>query len=79
MNLLDGPFLELMRGYRDRSFRGKGWQEEWKRASWRGVVVGRGNLKVDADKFQVRLQLAGLVISARPVEHSCHGHDEPAT
>lgn len=56
VDLLDGPFLELVRRNCDRGFGGECWKKEWKSASRRGMIVRRSNLKVDPDKFQVCLR-----------------------
>lgn len=71
VDLLDGPFLELVRGDCDGIIGGKCWEEEWKSASWRSMIVRRSDLEVDPDKFQVRLDTAldkdGLGSSFVPV------------
>lgn len=57
VDLLNGPFLELVRGNCNRCFSGECWKEERESASRRGMIVRRSDLKVDPDKFQVRLQI----------------------
>lgn len=55
MNLFDGPFLELIGrdcvGCAGRECREKVGQDTGRRC----MVIGRGDLEVDADEFQVRL------------------------
>lgn len=55
VDLLNGPFLELVRGYRAGCIGRKGREEERQGAGWRGMVIRGGDFKVDPDEFQVRL------------------------
>jgi hypothetical protein len=55
VDLLNGPFLELVRGNRDRCIDGECWKEERESARWRSMVVRRCDVEVNPDKFQVRL------------------------
>lgn len=60
--LLNGPFLKLMRRDHPGACR-KGGKEEGQGAGGRCMVVGRGNLKVDPDELQVRLDGGSVQLS----------------
>lgn len=55
VDLLNGPFLELVGRYWARGVGRKGRKEERQGASWRGMVIRGGDFEVDPDEFQVRL------------------------
>jgi hypothetical protein len=58
VDLLNGPFLQLVRGNCDCVIGGECWEEEWESASRRSMIVRRSDLEVDPDKFQVCLDTA---------------------
>lgn len=57
VDLLNGPLLELTRRNGTRAPCGRdSWEKERQCTSWRRMVIGRSDLEIDADEFQVRLE-----------------------
>ena len=57
MDLLNSPLLELTRRNGSRTPCGRdSWEKEWQCTGWRCMVIGRSDLEIDADEFQVRLE-----------------------
>ena len=80
VDLFNGPFLELVRRDCARFAGRTDWKEE-RQSTGRGcMVIGRGNLEVDSNEFQVRLwgevqistAVQGIISSACHRKRTCH-------